>query len=80
MRRCRLGERARGAAKGALADGEAAVINAEGETMLAATSGTSGNVALLPTTTAMRQTFFARGILRWPGALPQTRGRARRFW
>jgi len=46
-----------------IADGEANVINAEAETMLAATSGTSGKVALLPTTTAMRKAFFSRGIL-----------------
>ena len=42
---------------------DAAVMNAAGETMLAATSGTSGRVALLPTTAQMSSTFFARGIL-----------------
>ena len=43
--------------------GEANVLNAAGETMLARTSGTSGRVALLPTTAAMSSTFFVRGIL-----------------
>ncbi|KAH8098754.1 jasmonate-amino synthetase [Aureococcus anophagefferens] len=39
------------------------VLNASPERMLAATSGTSGRVALLPTTPEMSSTFFARGIL-----------------
>ena len=43
--------------------GEENVLNAAGETMLARTSGTSGRVALLPTTAAMSSTFFIRGIL-----------------
>ena len=43
--------------------GEDNVLNAAGETMLARTSGTSGHVALLPTTAAMSSTFFVRGIL-----------------
>ena len=43
--------------------GEENVLNAAGETMLARTSGTSGRVALLPTTAAMSSTFFVRGIL-----------------
>ena len=44
-------------------EGEENVLNAAGETMLARTSGTSGRVALLPTTAAMSSTFFVRGIL-----------------
>lgn len=43
--------------------GEANVLNAAGESMLACTSGTSGRVALLPTTKQMSSTFFVRGIL-----------------
>ena len=43
--------------------GEENVLNAAGETMLARTSGTSGHVALLPTTKNMSETFFVRGIL-----------------
>jgi len=43
--------------------GEENVLNAAGETMLARTSGTSGRVALLPTTAEMSSTFFVRGIL-----------------
>ncbi len=43
--------------------GEENVLNAAGETMLARTSGTSGHVALLPTTAKMSETFFVRGIL-----------------
>ena len=39
------------------------VMNASPETMLACTSGTSGRVALLPTTPEMSKTFFSRGIL-----------------
>ena len=42
--------------------GEENVLNAAGETMLARTSGTSGRVALLPTTQQMSSTFFVRGI------------------
>jgi len=43
--------------------GETNVLNAAGESMLACTSGTSGRVALLPTTKQMSSTFFVRGIL-----------------
>jgi hypothetical protein len=46
-----------------IADGEAKVLNAEPETMLAATSGTSGTRTLLPCTPTMSATFFAKGIL-----------------
>ncbi|KAJ1446325.1 GH3 auxin-responsive promoter [Pelagophyceae sp. CCMP2097] len=46
-----------------IAGGEANVLNAEPETMLAATSGTSSRRALLPNTKDMSGTFFARGIL-----------------
>ena len=46
-----------------VANGEASVINAEPETMLAATSGTSGRRNLLPNTPTMSSTFFSRGIL-----------------
>jgi len=46
-----------------IAGGEAAVLNAEAETMLAATSGTSGRRALLPSTKLMSSTFFTHGIL-----------------
>ena len=46
-----------------VAGGEANVLNAEPETMLAATSGTSGRRALLPHTRQMSSTFFKRGIL-----------------
>ena len=46
-----------------VAAGEAGVMNAEPETMLAATSGTSGKRNLLPNTPTMSSTFFTRGIL-----------------
>lgn len=46
-----------------IADGEPAVMNAEPETMLAATSGTSGKRNILPNTQTMSSTFFANGIL-----------------
>ena len=46
-----------------VAAGEANVLNAEPETLLAATSGTSGRRALLPNTATMSKTFFVRGIL-----------------
>jgi auxin responsive GH3 family protein len=46
-----------------IADGEGAVMNAEAETMLGATSGTSGQRTLIPYTPTMQKTFFTRGIL-----------------
>jgi len=46
-----------------IASGEAKVLNASAETMLAATSGTSGHRALLPNTKDMSSTFFVRGIM-----------------
>ena len=46
-----------------VASGESHVINAESETQLAATSGTSGQRALLPYTKTMASKFFLYGIL-----------------
>ena len=46
-----------------IAAGEGNVINAEPETQLAATSGTSGKRALLPYNPTMASVFFTRGIL-----------------
>ena len=46
-----------------IANGEANVMNAEPEAMLAATSGTSGTRNLLPYTPTMRKEFFSKGIL-----------------
>lgn len=43
--------------------GDVAVINSEKETMLGATSGTSGTRNLVPYTPTMAKTFFVRGIL-----------------
>ena len=55
-----------------IAAGEPAVLNAQAETQLAATSGTSGRRTVLPNTEAMSGTFFLRGIL----VLFDTLGRA----
>ena len=46
-----------------IASGESNVLNAEAETQLAATSGTSGKRTRLPNTPTMSSTIFARGIL-----------------
>ena len=46
-----------------VAAGEPSVLNAEPETQLAATSGTSGSRTLLPNTPTMSRTFFIKGIL-----------------
>eukprot|EP00325_Prymnesiales_sp_UTEX-LB-985_P017138 CAMPEP_0174762376 /NCGR_PEP_ID=MMETSP1094-20130205/109744_1 /TAXON_ID=156173 /ORGANISM="Chrysochromulina brevifilum, Strain UTEX LB 985" /LENGTH=663 /DNA_ID=CAMNT_0015968329 /DNA_START=70 /DNA_END=2062 /DNA_ORIENTATION=- len=43
--------------------GDEAVLNAEAETMLAATSGTSGQRNILPYTPTMGRTFFSKGII-----------------
>lgn len=46
-----------------IANGETNVLNSDPETMLAATSGTSGQRALLPYNRTMASRFFASGIL-----------------
>jgi len=55
-----------------VAAGEPNVLNAQPETQLAATSGTSGSRTVLPNTAAMSSTFFLKGIL----VLFETLGRA----
>jgi len=55
-----------------IAAGEPNVLNAQPETQLAATSGTSGKRTVLPNTAAMSSTFFLKGIL----VLFETLGRA----
>ena len=55
-----------------VAAGEPNVLNAQPETQLAATSGTSGTRTVLPNTAAMSSTFFLKGIL----VLFETLGRA----